>query len=78
MRARYRGVANFGTRPTFGGKKRVLEVHIPGFKGDLKGKRIKVEFLRFLREERRFPEPEALRRQIERDIQSLQQLSDVS
>ena len=67
---RYRGVANFGRRPTFGRRKRLLEVHIPGFKGDLRGRRIKVEFLRFLREERKFSGVEELREQIEKDIQS--------
>lgn len=62
------GVANYGYRPTFDGRKKVLEVHIIGFKGDLKGKRIKVEFLRFLREERRFSSLTELKRQIEEDI----------
>ena len=63
-------VANYGLRPTFDGKKKVLEVHIPGFTGDLKGKSIKVEFLKFLREERKFPSVEELKKQIERDIHS--------
>jgi len=67
---RFPGVANYGVRPTFNGKKRVLEVHIPNFSGNLRGKRIKVEFLRFLREERRFSKVEELRQQIEKDIQS--------
>ena len=64
------GVANYGLRPTFGGKKRVLEVHIPNFEGDLRGKRLKVEFLKFLREERKFSSVEELKRQIERDLHS--------
>ena len=63
-------VANYGLRPTFDGKKKVLEVHIPGFTGDLKGKSIKVEFLKFLREERKFPSVEELKKQVERDIHS--------
>jgi riboflavin kinase/FMN adenylyltransferase len=65
-----RGVANFGRRPTFGGETRVLEVHIPGFDGDLLGKRLKVTFLRFIREERKFSGAEELKEQIKRDIQS--------
>ncbi|RLJ71217.1 riboflavin kinase/FMN adenylyltransferase [Hydrogenivirga caldilitoris] len=63
------GVANFGFRPTFEGSKRVLEVHIPNFSGDLRGKSIKVEFIRFLREERKFPSVEELKSQIEKDVQ---------
>ncbi len=71
---RFPGVANYGYRPTFGGKKRVLEVHIHGFSGDLRGKVIKVEFLRFIREERKFGSVEELRRQIEKDLQSALEL----
>ncbi len=63
-------VANYGLRPTFDGKRKVLEVHIPGFSGDLRGRSIKVEFLKFLREERKFPSVEELKEQIERDIHS--------
>ncbi len=62
------GVANYGYRPTFGGKKKVLEVHIPNFRDDLRGKEIKVEFVKFLREERKFSSVEELKRQIEEDI----------
>jgi len=63
-------VANYGLRPTFEGKRRVLEVHIPNFSGDLRGRRLKVEFVKFLREERKFPSVEELKRQIEKDIHS--------
>ncbi len=66
---RYVGVANYGRRPTFGGTKKVLEVHISNFSGDLRGRKIKVEFLKFLREERKFSSVEDLKRQIRRDIQ---------
>jgi len=64
----YIGVANYGYRPTFDGKKKVLEVHIIGFSGNLKGKKIKVEFLKFLREERKFSDIKELKKQIESDI----------
>lgn len=69
------GVANYGTRPTFDGKKKILEVHIPDFKGNLRGKTIKVEFLKFLREERKFSSVDELKKQIEADIQSALALS---
>jgi len=64
------GVANYGYRPTFGGKKKVLEVHLLDFSGNLRGKRIKVEFLKFLREEKKFESPEELVSQIKRDIET--------
>lgn len=69
----YRGVANLGRRPTFeSGGTEILEVHLldyPG--GDLYGRTLEVRFLRRLREERRFENVEALRRQIQADIESV-------
>ncbi len=67
----YPALANFGYRPTFGDKRRLLEVHIPGIKENFKGKEMKVEFLRFLREEKKFHSAEELKSQIEKDLQSL-------
>ncbi len=69
-----RAVANYGIRPTFGEGEKILEVHIPGFKGDLLGKRIKVSFLKYLREERKFSGIKELKAQVERDIQSALEL----
>jgi riboflavin kinase/FMN adenylyltransferase len=42
--------------------------HILDFEGDLYGRDITLEFIDRLRDERRFPGPEALLTQIERDI----------
>ena len=64
----FMGVANYGRRPTFDGSKKVLEVHILDFQGNLKEKHIKVEFLQFLREEKKFNNPQELIKQIEEDI----------
>ena len=64
-----RAVANYGRRPTFGGGGKVLEVHIPGFEGDLRNKKIKVEFIKFLREEKKFAGVDELIEQIKRDVQ---------
>jgi riboflavin kinase/FMN adenylyltransferase len=71
-------VANYGYRPTFDGRKKVLEVHIPNFSSELKGKRIKVEFVEFIREERKFNSLEELKSQIEKDIQSALSLLESS
>ena len=64
------GVANYGYRPTFGGKKKVLEVHLLNFQGNLRGKRVKVEFLKFIREEKKFSSVEELINQIKKDIET--------
>ena len=63
------GIANFGLRPTVSyDSKRVLEVHLFEFEGDLYGMDVEVEFLRFVRGERKFESVEELRAQIGRDI----------
>ncbi len=69
---KYLGVANYGYRPTFDGRTKVLEVHLLDFKGNLKSKKVKVEFLSFIREERKFSSKEELIKQIERDIATVQ------
>jgi len=65
----FAGVANIGVRPTVqSGGKRLLEVHLLDFSGDLYGKDVEVGFLRFLRPEKKFSDTEALRRQIALDV----------
>ncbi len=63
-------VVNVGRRPTFGGGAMLLEAHLLDFQGDLYGSRLRVGFERRLRDEARFPDAEALRRQILRDIEA--------
>lgn len=65
-------VLNLGTRPTFhhGTGFRMAEAHILGFKGNLYGRTVEVEFLRRLRNEVKFQSAEALQRQISLDIAS--------
>lgn len=62
------GVANLGVRPTFEGRRRVLEVHLLDFEGDLYGRELEMRFVERLREERRFPDVEALVAQIREDV----------
>lgn len=69
-RERRDGVASLGVRPTFGADgARVLEVNLFEFGGDLYGSRLRVEFVRRLRDERRFASAEALVRQMDRDAE---------
>ena len=61
-------VTNVGVRPTLGGVDAVsVESHILDFSGDLYGKRVRLEFYKFLRPEVKFDGTEALRKQIEQD-----------
>lgn len=61
------GVASVGTRPTVAGREPLLEVHIFDFASDIYGRLIDVEFIARLRDEVRFPDLEALRRQMQLD-----------
>ena len=61
---------NIGTNPTIGNEDLTIEVHIPGFEGNLYGERMEILFLRFIREERRFASIEELQAQIRADVDS--------
>ena len=58
---------NIGTRPTFDGRNRTLEVNIFDFDGDLYGQTVLITFIARLREERKFESPEALISQLKDD-----------
>jgi riboflavin kinase / FMN adenylyltransferase len=61
------GVANLGVRPTVDGKTHSLEVHLFDFSGDLYGRVLEVEFVHYLRGERKFDSLDSLTQQIARD-----------
>jgi len=63
------GVASLGTRPTVNGRETLLEAHLFDFDGDLYGREIEVEFVAKLRDEERFPDLDALTRQMNRDAE---------
>ena len=63
-----KGIANIGYRPTFKGKKLLLEVNIFGIKKNLYNKRINVIFNKFIRPEKKFKGILQLKDQIKKDI----------
>src|SRR3989442_869327 len=65
---RYQAVLNVGVRPTFVQTELAVEAHLLDFCGDLYGRRIRLTFLRRLRDERKFPNVEALRNHIALDV----------
>ncbi len=69
---RFPSATNIGIRPTFGEGKKMVETHLLNYKGDLYGKEIRVEFVQKLRDEQRFPSPEELKIQIEKDVQEVE------
>jgi len=60
-------VASIGTRPTFGGVKPLLEVHIFDFDRDIYGEYIHVDFIGRLRSEEKFDDVDELVEQMHRD-----------
>jgi riboflavin kinase/FMN adenylyltransferase len=64
----HQSMTNIGSRPTFGGKERTLETYILNFKGDLYGHELTIDVVQKLRDERRFPSLEALKKQITEDV----------
>ena len=64
----YPAVTNVGTRPTVDGHGINAETHIIGFEGDLYGHNVRIEFLKYLRGERKFLSIDALKAQIHKDI----------
>ncbi len=68
VRGAFRDVMmNLGRAPTFGGGRRRLEIHIPGWEEPLYGERVAAFFLTRLRDEQRFADGDALRVQLGRD-----------
>ncbi len=65
----YKGITNFGARPTFGDEKVVTETYLDGFEGDLYGRTLKVEFVRYLRDITKFDGVDGLKIQLEKDIE---------
>ena len=71
---RYGGATNIGRRPTFGGMGLSVETHLLDFGGNLVGTSVVLHFVRRIREERAFPGPDALARQIGEDIAQVREL----
>ena len=66
---RYGSITNIGLKPTFGGKKIIVETHIFDFDMDIYGEEIIVSFIEFIRPEARFESVEMLVQEIKRDCE---------
>jgi len=64
----YPGVANIGYSPTFDDHVFTIEVHLMDFSGDLYGKHLRVNFVKRLRDEKRFGTLSELSAQIKQDV----------
>ncbi len=74
---RWPAVTNIGVRPTFEAAGAVtVETHILGLAVDVYGARVSLSFIQRLRDERKFPDVDALREQIAADVRRAGRLFD--
>jgi riboflavin kinase/FMN adenylyltransferase len=64
----YPAMTNIGTRPTFGGGPRLIEVYLLDYNGDLYGHELAIDIIERLRDEKKFDTPEQLIEQIAEDV----------
>lgn len=68
------GVCNVGVKPTVGSDRVLAETWMPDFKGDLYGRRVRVEFAGFIRPERKFGSLEELKAEIKRNAKAAKEM----
>ena len=67
----YRAVTNIGTNPTVGTEELRTESFIPSFNDNIYGKTVRLDFISFLREEKKFKTLGELQRQIKKDTEQI-------
>ncbi len=70
----YGGAANIGCKPTFKDKKFSFEVHILDFDNDIRGKTLRVSFIKRIRNEIKFSKIKDLAVQMKKDIDEIKQI----
>jgi len=70
----YTAAISVGTRPTVNGKNRTIEAHLLDFSGSLYGEEVHLAFFHRLRDERKFESLQALKEQMDRDVQRVAEL----
>jgi riboflavin kinase/FMN adenylyltransferase len=63
-----------GSRPTFGKESFAIEAHVLGFRGNLRGRTVRIELLKRLRDEIHFSDVEKLKAQIRKDVNSVRKI----
>lgn len=73
----FKGVANIGYSPTFDDHQFTVEVHLLDFVGDLYDKKIRVNFVERIRDEKKFSGIEELSDQIRKDIEKARMIISI-
>lgn len=73
---RYPSAVSVGTKPTFEtpASSEIVEVHLLDAEGDFYGRDISVTFLDRIRRQQKFPDTDALKAQIAKDVQSVRKM----
>ena len=71
---RYQGAMSYGPRPTFDDMQPVLEVFVLDYSGDSYGEVATVELVRRIRDIKKFHSVEALKTQIQADVEEVRRL----
>ena len=71
----YKGMLYVGTRPTLNLSEKSYEVHLLHFSGNLYGKTISFEMVKYIRPEQKFESVEALVEQLKRDRETVARIT---
>ncbi len=64
----YSAMTNIGSHPTFGGSQKLIETYLIDYKGDLYGRKLALDFIERLRDEKKFDTAEQLEEQMAKDV----------
>ena len=64
----YQSMTNIGRNPTFGDRKRAVEVYVADYHGDLYGRELKLDIMERLRDEKKFDTVAELKEQMAEDV----------
>ena len=67
----YVAITNFGTQPTFGSDKLVIESHLKDFDSDIYGFEILIIFEDYIRDIYMFSDIDDLKKQLKKDMETL-------
>jgi riboflavin kinase/FMN adenylyltransferase len=70
----YQGMMNIGFRPTVEGSIHIMEVHLFDFTEDLYGEQLRVNFIKYIRSEKKFSSLDELKNQLSIDKQIVEEV----
>lgn len=68
----YKGITNIGSKPTVEVSEKNIETYISDFEGDIYGEKVKLEFVKFIRDIKKFASLEQLKDQLKKDRMALE------